>query len=190
MSMKQEVLLIVIGAIIGFASSIGTTIVAAYLRKFGKLKLYSKIVYSKLRQGQSWGFYKNGAGDIVFEVPLWIEIQNTSNETRVIRDVNIVLFCKGKRVTEMTQMNRLGEDTYFGNDGAYSFVSEPRSIKKYDCEFEISLSRLKESCGFDEIRLRYFDESEREKLFPLHEVSNCWEIGSLKKDDNWQLLKR
>ena len=90
MNIHNQIFLIIIGAAIGFISSVGTTIVAELIKRQGQVKLYYKIVYSKIHDRRTWGFY-NGSDGLIFEVPLWIEVQNTSNAVRVIRDINICL---------------------------------------------------------------------------------------------------
>src|SRR5690554_4652839 len=102
MLMQQQVIIIIIGAAIGFISSIGTTIVAELLRRRGKVKVYYKIVFSKVRNGRTWGFHSGSSG-MIFVVPMWVEIQNTSNAVRVIRDLNILLIKDEKEIAQMVQ---------------------------------------------------------------------------------------
>lgn len=111
MNIQIDVLLILIGAAIGFVSSIGTTIVNERIKRHGRIKLYYKIVYSKVKDGRTWGF-RNGSNGMVFEVPIWIEIQNTSNAVRVIRDFNILLFNDGNEIAYMTQINNVSISSF------------------------------------------------------------------------------
>jgi len=185
MTIQQEILLIIIGAAIGFISSIGTTIVAELIRKKGKVKLYYKIVFSKYHNGWTWGF-RDGSDGTVFEVPLWIEIQNTSNAVRVIRDLNILLFSEGKELSQMMQITNF-KDVWYGNKGAYSFVLQPGSLNKYDLHFLIKKNEMGDNFKFDEIRLRYFDERDKKHIFVLEKIEQCWEMGSLNRESIWKL---
>jgi hypothetical protein len=187
MNMQKDIYLIIIGAAIGFISSIGTIIFAELLKKQGKLKIYYKIVFSKFNERETWGFH-NGSDGLTFEVPLWIEIQNTSNVARVVRDFNILLFKDGKELTRMMQINKT-KDESFGNEGGYSFVIQPRSLTKYDLHFCIKKNQMGENYQFDEIRLRYFDEKDKVHIFPLNRIERCWELGSLLRDGIWKLAK-
>lgn len=184
--MQQQVILIIIGAAIGFISSIGTTIVAELIRRQGKVKVFYKIVFSKVHNGRTWGFH-NGSSGMVFEVPMWIELQNTSNTTRVIRDLNILLFKDGKEMAQMVQITNKDEEVWYGNKGAYSFVVEPRSLNKYDLHFLIKKNEMVNNHQFDEIRLRYFDEKDRKYIYRLCKIEQCWELGDLNRDGSWKL---
>lgn len=188
MTIHQEIYLLIIGAVIGFISSIGTTIVAELIKNQGKIKLYFKIVYSKNVNGRTWGFH-HGSDGLIFEVPLWIEAQNTSNATRVIRDLNIVLFRDGKELIQMTQINK-NNDEWYGNEGAYSFVMQPRSLKKYDCHFVIRKNQMGENFQFDEIRICYFDEKNKVHIYPLETIERSWELGNLNRVGIWKLVKK
>jgi len=186
-NMYKEIYLIIIGAAIGFISSIGTTLVSELIKSYGQVKLFYKIVYSKTSR-KTWGFHEN-ANELVFEVPLWIELLNTSNTVRVIRDFNIVLYYKAKEIAQMTQINRT-EDELYGNEGAYSFIIQPKSIMKYDCHFIIKKSELGENSQFDEIRLRYFDEKGKIHIYQFKKIERCWEPGILERERIWQLVKK
>ena len=188
--MRGEIILLLVGGGIGFVSSIGTVIVTNWLNKIGKVRLYTKMVYSRNPGWKSWGFYQTD-GDLIFQIPLWLEIQNTSKQTRVIRDVNIDLVNQGKVITNMKQCSeiKLGETIdFYGTEGTYSFIAEPLSIKKYRCQFMIRKSEIKGSPEFNEIRLRYYNERDQEKSYHLRCVTDCWKLGALDLDTGWKLL--
>lgn len=185
--MKQEINLIIIGAAIGFISSIGTTIVTDFMKRQGKIKIFYKVVFSKFLDKRTWGF-RDGSEGMVFDVPLWIEIQNTSNSVRVVRDINISLYMDGKEITQMTQITKC-KDEWYGNEGAYSFVVEPRIIKKFGLHFAKCKKEMGENYQFDEIRLRYYDENNKVKTYSLGKIEQCWELGNLERDGVWKLAK-
>lgn len=187
MDLMKELFLIIIGATIGFLSSIGTTIVTDLLSKKGEIKIYYKIVYSKARVGGTWGFHKGSSG-MIFDIPIWIEILNTSNTVRVARDINILLYKDGREVAKMIQINKIN-DELLGNEGSYSFVVQPRSINKYDLNFSIKKNDMGEDYEFNEIRLCYFDEKEKIHIFLLDKIERCWELGDFNRDGLWKLAK-
>lgn len=80
----------IVGAAIGFVSSIGIIIVQRLLDRAGKIEIYAKAVYDRPTGTYTWGFHRNADG-IFLNVPLWIEIQNLSNSTRILRDINLLL---------------------------------------------------------------------------------------------------
>jgi len=187
--MQPQIILIIIGAAIGFISSIGTTIVAELLKRQGKVKIYYKIVFSKIHNGRTWGFH-DGPSGIIFEVPLWVELQNTSNVVRVIRDLNILLFKDGKELAQMVQITNNNKGVWYGVNGAYSFLIQPRSINKYDLHFLIRKNEMGDNYQFDEIKLRYFDENDKKHIYQLGKIEQCWEISNLNREGSWKLAMK
>ena len=165
-----ELLLVIIGAVLGFALSIVTTLVNKAIDKCGKLHLFYKLVYQK--ETSKKASINSNAGETYIMIPVYFEFQNTSNTTRVIRDVCLYLYNNGKRVGKMIQVQyskgrrtKNGEivdeeiRNYGGEKNSYSFVLPPQSIQKQECEFlyKVATSKIDEY-AFDEIRFSYFDE--------------------------------
>lgn len=189
-AMQQEITLLLIGGIIAILSSVATFVATKLIDRHGKLKIYAKIVYAKTKAGQTWGFF-TGQDDMYFQIPLWIEIQNTSNTTQVVRNLNACLYRNNKEVSLMTQINKIG-DTILANNGAYSFVIEPRSIQKFDCHFTIKKSNVSGEGFFDEIKLIYFNENDKREIFHLIKINedDCWITKIQKTQKDWSLLSR
>ena len=180
-----------IGAAIAFASSIGIIVVERLFDRSGKLKIYAKVVYHRTIENRTWGFH-NGSEGMFFGVPIWIELENSSNTTRVIRDVNLVLY-KGKtKVAEMVQINRSGKNDneyIYANDGSYSFMADPKSIRQYTCYFSLKQENGKDQ-SFDKIVLRYFNERDNEKLLFLAAVDGDWKTKQFPRSGKWIYLKK
>ena len=162
-----DVWLVVIGAILGFALSIITTIVNKAIDKHGKMRIFYKLVYQK-STGKKARIDTNG-GDTFLTIPLYFELQNTSNTARVIRDVCLYLYKNGKEVGKMIQIQYTKDsktneikNSFGGEKNSYSFVLPPLSIQKQECEFlyKVPTSKIDE-LAFDEIRFSYFDEKNR-----------------------------
>lgn len=189
-SMKQEVVLLAIGGLIAIISSIATLIITKLMDKTGKLKIYKKIVYAKLQNGVTWGFLKGESG-LFFQIPLWIEIHNTSNSTKIVRNFNVWLYKNKKAICPMTSATQI-DNIVLANNGAYSFVIEPRSIKRYDCHFIIKKSDMPGDCFFDEVKIIYFDESDKRKIVDFINIAKdeCWSEQEQKIDPDWTLLSK
>lgn len=83
------------------------------------------------------------------------------------------------------------EDLYYGAEkGSYSFVIGPRNLVHHECEFMCKAqdSELK-NLKFDTLKLRYYDDKNKEHLFTLRNVSNCWEEKTYQADKDWILAK-
>ena len=178
-SFSNEIWLIVIGAILGFLLSIVTTVVNRMIDKHGKMRIFYKMIYQK-STGQKARIAPMD-GDTYLIIPLYFELQNTSNTARVVRDVCLYLYNNDKQVAKMFQVqsiqnNRTKEITSFGGEkNSYSFVLPPTSIQKQECEFwyKVQTSQIGEY-SFDEIRFAYFDEKNRTMECIFCKAENGW----------------
>lgn len=190
------------GAAIGFVASVGTIIVQRWMDKAGKLKMYCVTVCAESAL-DSIGFVKSQQdfGKITFILPIKLEIQNTSNTARVIRDVSMWMYKNGAPVAEMTQIQHTTHTSgvskektvneYGGDKNMYSFVIQPRSIQREHCSFFIKAAPDEfEKYDFDEVRLSYFDEQDRKQVFPVKKIDNAWVPRRMKGDDEWIALKK
>lgn len=176
-----DIILVVIGAVLGFALSIATIIINKAMDKYGKIHLFYKIVYQK-GSSQKAGFIY-GVGEKSLLIPIYFEFQNTSNTARVIRDVCLYLYKNGEKVAKMNQLqyttnsqtNEI-KNNFGGDKNSYSFVLPPMSIQKQECEFlyKVSLSEV-EKYSFDEIRFSYYDEKNKVNECHFCYAPNSWD---------------
>ena len=195
----NEVWYVVIGAVIGFISSIGSVVVERVLDRRGKLKLYYRL-FGKKSTIPPFGFAYTKEGYMSFSIPMQLEIQNTSRTTRVILDFNVILCKNGIPVDHMAQITsatnsktRNGETveikshTYGTENGAYCFVVEALSILHLNCSF--FYTQDEKGITFDEAKLRYYDEKDKEHSYSLQKIENCWEECLFEGTPDWVLLK-
>lgn len=178
----------IVGALIGFLSSLGIIVAERMIARFGRIKVFVKMVHDRSFGNITWGFQDMGDGVFLY-VPMWIELQNLSDATRVIRDVNLILYNDDVRVAEMRQINRSlrdGNEFLYANNGSYSFSLEPRCVVQYECEFVLRRDEHVEC--FNKIKLRYFDEKGKEVIFNLGSVDGNWEVGEFNNLGNWKEL--
>lgn len=207
----NEVVLIIIGAMIGFVVSLITTITQRLIDKHGKLNIFYKFAVLKNSDYGSWGLdhtddkthFEQEEKGLAFTVPVIFEFQNTSNTTRVIRDVSLLLYTDKIFVTKMIQSDHFNStektgsvvtktsDSYFGGDnGSYSFVLPPRSIQKQRCLFLHTFERTrKNEYLFNKLVLRYFDEKNKPHMYEIKNLSDLWEKTRYKADKEWNDLK-
>ena len=198
--MKDQVLLVLIGAAIGFCSSAGIILLERAINRAGKLNIYYKFIHAKA-DGHPWGVRDNGSSFSLI-IPAVFELQNISNSTRIIRNLDVELFCEGKFVARMVQIeydecsetkgngvvkvvNRFG-----GDNGTYSFVLPPRSIQKQKCEFVFSMPKeYADTYNFDSLMITYYNERDKKKQFTAKKELNGWQTGFHKADSDWVKLK-
>ena len=183
-----------IGGLIGFLSSLGVQIAMRALDRKGKLSFYSRINSSFL---QGWGFF-SADGKITFVVPLELECQNTSNVTRVVRDVSLSLWRDGIEVKRMRQTQGIynehkhngkieSRDSFALGDvnGSYSLVVPPRSIKKMNCFFTCGQEQNIQDIAFDEIRISCYNECDYLYRSQLIEFDGNCKERSIPLKDTW-----
>ena len=196
-----EIIYVIVGAALGFLASILTIIVQRALDRSGKLNIFYRLTNSRGFHG-GWGFEKDCSGKVDFSVPVVYEIQNLSNTTRVVRDVSVLLYKDNNFVEKMIQLDHLEithkkgkeitgkDDFYFGTDkGSYSFVIPPRSIARQECEYLSIIDKDKVLNGyFNNIRIRYYDEKNREKIYRIRDIE-FQELKTYEIDKDWIILK-
>jgi hypothetical protein len=194
--MTQGLLSMLAGGLIAILSSIATLFITNIINRQGTLKIYKKIVHSKANHEKTWGFY-NGTDGLYFQIPLWIEVVNTSNSSKIIRNINAHLFREDKEIGHMLQINKIqnsseNREVYLANNGSYSFVIEPRSIKRYDCHFKVNRSSLNNNDIFDEVKIAYLNDKDKLIICSLLKIKKeeCWLIKKCVKDDDWTLLSK
>lgn len=194
--------LVVLGAIIGFASSILTLIITRWMDSRGRIGLYYRFSISDDSQGRAWNFQKIPLG-VSFQIPIVYELQNTTNATKVIRDVSLFLFKGDELVAKMYQGTKYQEtlktdnkvtdriNHIYGDDGSYSFALPPCSIQNRICFYFFTIADQEiERYHFNNIRLRYYDEKNREIWYKVRQVGECWKPKQFAPDDDWKLLKK
>lgn len=181
----------VISILISVLTTILTGIIIRYFNEnLGKIHIYRKIITSKF--GEKFGVYGNEENSIMI-LPVYIEIINAKNIPYVIRDFNMEIWNKGKRIDSMVQSNegtieseRIIEKTFYGENGIYSFLIEKRSIKHF--EFLFLLKKDKENQEFDEIRISYYDINDKKIVIPFFKDINSWEIKEYIVEREWTKL--
>ena len=200
--MKRDILMLIIGAGISFISSIGALIFERLYSKKGKIKVYYRFSYVDTWGSKGWGF-KSQTGETALIIPINFELQNTSNYTRVIRDVSLSLYNGDSFVCKMTEINDsrikhyhgselTGEEVieYGNTNSSYSFVLPKTSIQKYKCEYvkKISNSEIA-NYQFNCIVLSYYDEKDKKKEFVIKEIDGNWKDCTYKPEIDWELAK-
>ncbi len=183
-----------IGGLIGFLSSLGVQIAMRALDRKGKLSYYGRINSSF---SHDWGFF-SADGKMTFVIPLELECQNTSNVTRVVRDISLSLWRNGVEISRMLQTQGIysehknnGEvesrDSFALGDvnGSYSLVVPPRSIKKINCFFTCRLEQNVQDISFDEIRISCYDERDYLHRSRLMELDGNWKEHLMPMEDTW-----
>lgn len=177
--------------LISILTTILTGIIIRYFNEnLGKIHIYRKII--TLKSEKKFGVYEN-EGKIIMILPVYIEIINTKNIPYVIRDFNMEIWNKGKRIDSMVQGNKSTkkndttiEKTFYGENGIYSFLIEKRNIKHF--EFLFLLKKDKENQEFDEIRISYYDINNKKIVIPFFKDINSWEIKEYIVEREWKKL--
>ena len=173
-----------VGSFIGFLLQV---IVSSIISNRGKVKIYIKTVYNKL-SGRAWGFEDSVSG-MIFTVPLWIEIHNTTAKKQIIRNLNLILYKNNRQVAKMTQMNyyeKSSQTFFYGENGAYSFLIDANEIKRFELLFVINKKEVNDD--FDEVRITYYDSKDNSHEFTIFEITAPWVVSKNKIDNDWRSI--
>lgn len=188
-NMWQQILLICIGALISILTTVINKFLNGWLNKRGEVIIYGKRIYQKNYTKRPMGVYVENNGTLLV-VPLWIEIQNTKKIPIIIRDFSLELYKNENKIKKMKQMtHQVNEDkkseTYYGDNGRYSFLIQPESIMRY----ELLYSLRKNDCevDFDEIKIVYYD-SKNKKITKKFQIIDSWKPKEYGIDDDWLKL--
>lgn len=190
----------IVGGCIGLLSSLLVLWITRWSDRRGKLIIFCKRTNA---QNNPWGFKDDGSGLVCLFIPLDVEIMNTSNVNRLIRDFSLSAWRNGTRVFKAKQLDRMTNTTktkddffetsekQFGSkNSSYSFIAEARSVhrEKYAFAFATGNSNVAQY-QFDEIRIEYSDEKGKIWQLTLAKYAGNWEVRDEKPDEEWIELK-
>lgn len=72
-SVSMEILMLILGAALGFLASLFTMIIQRVLDKKGKLNIFYRFSYQKGVNGETWGFEETPNGGKCFVIPIVFE---------------------------------------------------------------------------------------------------------------------
>lgn len=179
-----------LGALIGAVATIATTWLNKKLQHTGKVRLFALIVCFEPTQ-EPWGFYYID-GVLHFQIPIWLDVCNTSGVSRIIRDVNLYAYLGDKEVSAFEQAQAYGEKRVaLGDNESYTLVIPANSARRFNMLFTLSENELSsENKNFDEVVLKYFDETNSIHAYHLTKPEKIWKQGSLKSVKDWITLDR
>lgn len=187
-----------LGAVIGVVGSLSTVFLTKAVQKHGEITLHARIVGSRIDAAhRTWGYIQTNK-EVSFHIPLWLDICNTSNVSKIVRNVNLCTIKNRTIIADFTQFQGTGIDPQdpntitIANAGAYSFVVPPNSVLRTEVEFGLKKDDLlPEDQDFDSIYLTYFDEKDCLNIFFLEKIpSPQWIIGELPQSKRWKTLHR
>ena len=179
--MINEVILLVIGGFIGFVSS-G---IQKYLDKKGNLFIYFRKINAPKSNG--WGFVQN-----CLMIPLYVDLLNTSNTNRTVRDFSLYLYFDDKKVKKFAQASMAGnaknEDCkiYGQVNNRYSFVVGPKSVVTADCLYMLKMQDLDKRTDYNRVIACYYDEDNKKHEYELVKLERDKKDNHLfKTDEDW-----
>lgn len=174
-------------------ASVVAGVVALYIQKSldkkGELLIYFRRINVSNTKG--WGFVQN-----CLLIPLYVDLLNTSNTNKVVRDFSLYLYDDKKEVEKLVQTTMAGNDenkgvkTYGIVNDRYSFLVEGKSIVTAECLYMLKMQELDKGANYDRIIVRYYDENNKKhecelmKLEPNKKSNQLFEI-----DKDWIQLK-
>lgn len=153
-----------------------------YNRK-DNVKIFYKKIHSTVNSSHTWGNIDNKS----FCIPLWIEIHNTKNKPEILRDLNLYLYNKNKKLIKMKQIQSL-RDKIYGYDTSYSFNVKSNRIEHFNLLFLIKKSDIPGG-NFDAIKLGYYDTKDNLIDMDFIVIKDPWSNERKEIDQDWIRLK-
>lgn len=192
----KDILLLAIGGLISLVTSISLLWVQRKLDRSGDLLIFYKIIIHP--SGHRPGFFRQSNG-MSFIIPIAFDLQNTSNSSKVMRDINVLLYKDDKYVVKTMQTysiahkkgNEVIREDYFGNEQhSYSIVIPPRSVQTLMFEFFYVIKHEEiQKYDFNNIRLEYHDDKNKRHVLKMREIDNCWVLKEFSYDKDWILVE-
>ena len=188
--MDMDLTSAVVGGVLGIVASVGTLTAEKIWDRVGRLRIFYLIRNGGGSPVEQFGV-SNSSDGLTFVLPLVFELQNTSNTARIMRDVSINLYKDGRFVDEMIQIGQAGnkgeeQKEYGDSNHSYSFVVQPRSIRKLYCTYiYVPGGNPQKDRDFNEIRLRYYDELNVAREYHMRYIENPWQQRDLSGDEDW-----
>ena len=180
-----------LGSFIGAAATIFSVWFSKKINQSGKLTVFIKATISRSQINNGPGFYEGDSNmETVLEIPLLVDVCNTSGEPKIVRNINLVAFNNKVEVAELHQVQWItvnNEKIVMGDNESYTFVVPEKSARRLDMEFVLSSKDLSGYKTFDEIVLRYYDEKNRLNAYHFFHLENCWKSGRLDIDNKFIL---
>ena len=98
-----------LGAVIGVAGSLSTVFLTKAVQKHGEITLHARIVGSRIDAAhRTWGYIQTNKG-VSFHIPLWLDICNTSNVSKIVRNVNLCTIKNSRIICSPRREKRIPE---------------------------------------------------------------------------------
>ena len=158
-----------------------------WLDSRGAVRIYRKLVYQKAT-GKPMGIYSENLSCNII-VPIWIEIHNEKNKQIVVRDFSLGLYCKGRLVSKLIQIdkqyikkNGVEKEIYYGKEGKYSFDVSKNNFEKY--ELLLYLKKEDSNQVYDELKFQYYI-GQKKYVKNFMKFDTPWEPMEIGVDKDW-----
>jgi len=191
---NNDIFLLFIGSGLSLFGAIVFALLTRIVSHVGKISIFIKFVYSKMKDRTCLQVINTTDGKSL-QAPVWLELVNTKNVPYLFRNVQLSIFHNDTYICSMKQINKIElknsngyESSVFGDEGNYTFLLPPISVKKFDLYFNIKSSQC-QGTHFNNIRLSYFDINDRLHNIKVHEFESGWESTEHYHDDDWVKIK-
>lgn len=179
--MIKDILLVVIGAFVGFIS----TRIQKRLDKKGKLYIYFRRINAPKNNG--WGFIQS-----CLMIPLCVDLLNTSNINKTVRDFSLYLYFDNRKVKKFTQASMTSnvkneEVKIYGQvNNRYSFVVGAKSIVTADCLYMLKMQDLDKGDEYNRVVACYYDEDNNKHEYEVMKLEHNKKDNHLFEiDEDW-----
>ena len=200
MNIDQQIAVIsagaaLLGSLIGAMATLLGTWLTKKMQENGKITLFVKPVFSHSDVKRWSGFYRSESKPgMLLQIPVWLDVCNTSGIPRIVRNVNMYAYKAKKEIAPLVQIQRIdnGKKTILlGDNESYTLVIPANSSKRFNLEFVLLEHDVEsDQKDFDELILSYFDEHNRIHAFHFLKIDSCWVEGELSLEKKWISMEK
>lgn len=178
---SKDYIILLLGFFLGLVGTIFAKILDYYFDKKGKLKIYVKPIHSSINNNGGW------ENEYSYVPSIKIELQNTTNTNKIIRDISLDIYFKGGTLKEANFVSKFN-DNFFGNEGSSSFMVEGNSIATYTLQFEIKKEQVDNKEGISNVSITYYDIKDKKRSYSLYKNIDSLNVDISNQD--WILLNK
>ena len=151
------------------------TNISRKIEKTGELSISCKFVYTKgeYHHPLEYDLFPNDDGEQILYMPIWVDIVNNSDVSKVCKNLSVFSYKNGKEVDELTQVQYETNRSMlfqYADEGTYSFVIQPNSVKRYELLYTMKDFEM----DIDGFIMQYTTENNKLKKYKLLELDNEW----------------
>jgi len=182
----ESITTILVSAGVSLTVSIGAFLIQRYLNRRGKLKIRGTLNAPHI----AWfRIARDASNHIQINVPISLDIYNTSHTTKVMRNVGMDLMLNGTTIASLSPVNMIAyQDPHEGRGieklgaetGVYSYAIPAQDISCIWMMFAYAVPENQLEKEFNEVRVSFIDYRDKRREFTAQHFGESIPLGQPK----------